>query len=52
MTMKMFRIVLRGPDGDRTVRVPSPTDAQAADAAAPLTSFNRIASRLAWARCG
>jgi hypothetical protein len=36
MTMKFYKIVLRGAGADRTVRVPSPTDAQAADAASPL----------------
>ncbi|WP_235560378.1 hypothetical protein [Brevundimonas sp. Leaf363] len=36
MTMKLFRIVVHGPGGDRTIRVPSPTEVQAGDAAAPL----------------
>jgi hypothetical protein len=36
VTMKFYEIVLRGEEGDRSVRVPSPTDAQAADAASPL----------------
>lgn len=36
MNMKLYRIVVRGRDGDRTIRVLSPTDAQAADAAAPI----------------
>ena len=34
MTMKLFRVVVRGPGGDRTIRVPSPTTVQAGDAAA------------------
>ncbi|RZJ45938.1 MAG: hypothetical protein EON87_06285 [Brevundimonas sp.] len=34
--MKLFRIVVHGPGGDRTIRVPSPTEVQAGDAAAPL----------------
>jgi hypothetical protein len=36
VTMKFYDIILRGAGQDRRVRVPSPTDAQAADAASPL----------------
>ena len=36
MTMKFYNVTLEGPGGRRKIRVPSPTDVQAADAAAPL----------------
>lgn len=36
MTMRFYEVALDGPGGRRVVRVPSPTDVQAADAAAPL----------------
>ena len=36
MSMKFYKIVLRDGAGDRTVRVPSPTGAQAADAASKV----------------
>lgn len=36
MAMKFYKVTLRRDGVDRTVRVPSPTDVQAADAAAPL----------------
>ena len=36
MSMKFYKVTLRRDGVDRTVRVPSPTDVQAADAASPL----------------
>lgn len=36
MAMKFYKVTLRRDGVDRTVRVPSPTDVQAADAASPL----------------
>lgn len=35
MTMKFYKVVLRGDGADRELRVPSPTGVQAADAASP-----------------
>lgn len=35
MKMKFYDVVIRGSGLDRSLRVPSPTDAQAIDAAAP-----------------
>ncbi len=36
MTMRFYEVLVEGSGGRRTLRVPSPTDVQAADAAAPL----------------
>ena len=36
MTMRFYEVALEGEGGRRTVRVPSPTDVQAGDAAASL----------------
>jgi len=45
MTMKFYKVVLRKQGQDRTVRVASPTDVQAGDAAATLmTSDEAIVS--------
>ena len=46
MTMRVYRVTLERDGERRDVRVPSPTDVQAADAAAPLMKAGEVISAI------